>query len=80
MITNWNTAEVVVANKSGLITRSFHQVDIPDDGNFLQCWGEINGAEYCEIHKDTVGEVYINLNANGRNSHISVWKKPITHQ
>lgn len=74
MATNWNTAEVVVANKSGLITRSFRQVDIPDDSNFLQCWGERNGKEFCEIHKDKVGEVYININANGKNSHITVWK------
>jgi hypothetical protein len=74
MTTNWNTADVVVADKSGLVTRSFHQVDIPDDGNFLQCWGERNGKEYCEIHKDKVGEVYININANGKNYHISVWE------
>ena len=74
MATNWNTAEVVVANKSGLSIRSFRQVDIPDDGNFLQCWGEKNGTEYCEIHKDKVVEVYININANGKNSHISVWE------
>ena len=74
MATNWNTAEVVVASKSGLSTRSFRQVDIPDDGNFLQCWGEKNGNEYCEIPKEKVGEVYININANGKNSHISVWE------
>ena len=74
MATNWNTAEVVVASKSGLNTRSFRQVDIPDDGNFLLCWGEKNGAEFCEIHKDKVGEVYININANGKNSKISVWE------
>lgn len=74
MATNWNTAEVVVASKSGLSTRSFRQVDIPDDGNFLLCWEEKNGKEFCEIHKDKVGEVYININANGKNSHISVWE------
>lgn len=74
MTTNWNTAEVVVVDKSGLITRSFRQVDIPDDGNFLQCWGEKNGKEYCEIHKERVGEVYININVKGKNSHISVWE------
>lgn len=74
MATNWNTAEVKVADRSGLITRSFRQVDIPDDGNFLQCWGEKNGKEYCEIYKGEVGEVYININVNGKNSHITVWE------
>lgn len=74
MATNWNTAEVKVADKSGLVCRSFRQVDIPDEGNFLQCWGEKDGKEYCEIHKDKVGEVYININANGKNSHITVWE------
>ena len=74
MVTNWNTAEVLVANKGGLSTRSFRQVDIPDDGNFLQCWGEKNGEEYCEIPKEKVGKVYININANGKNSHILVWE------
>lgn len=71
---NWNTAEVVVASKSGLVTRSFGQVDIPDDSEFLLCWREKNGTEYCEIHKSEVGEVYININANGKNSHITVWE------
>ena len=74
MATNWNTAEVVVASKSGLSTRSFGQVDIPDEGNFLLCYREKSGVEFAEIHKDKVGEVYININANGKNSHISVWK------
>jgi hypothetical protein len=74
MATNWNTAEVKVTDKSGLACRSFHQVDIPDEGNFLQCWGEKNGKEYCEIHKSKVSEVYININANGKNSHITVWE------
>lgn len=73
MTKNWNLAEVVVADKSGLNTRSFHQVDIPDDGNFLQCWREKGGEHYCEIHKDKVGEVYLNIVANGKNSKISVW-------
>lgn len=71
---NWNTAEVIVTDKSGLITSSFRQVDIPDDENFIQCWGEKNGKEYCEILKNKVGKVYINLNVNGKNSHISVWE------
>lgn len=74
MATNWNTAEVMVADKSGLVTRSFGQVDIPDDSNFLHCYREKNGVEFAEIHKDKVGEVYINLNVNGKNSHISVWE------
>lgn len=74
MATNWNTAEVVVASKSGLSTRSFRQVEILDDRNFLLCWEERNGVEFAEIHKDEVGEVYININANGKNSHITVWE------
>lgn len=71
--TNWNTAEVVVASKSGLSTRSFYQVDIPDEGDVILCWREKDGERYCEIPKDKVGEVYINLNVKGKNSHISVW-------
>lgn len=74
MATNWNTAEVKVADKSGLACRSFRQVDIPDEGNFLRCWGEKDSKEYCEIHKSKVSEVYININANGKNSHITVWE------
>lgn len=74
MATNWNSAEVKVADKSGLVTRSFGQVDIPDDSNFIHCYREKNGVEFAEIHKDKVGEVYINLNINGKNSHISVWE------
>lgn len=74
MATNWNTAEVIVASKSGLSTRSFGQVDIPDDSEFLLCWREKDGERYCEIPKSKVGKVYININANGKNSRIVVWE------
>lgn len=74
MATNWNTAEVRVASKSGLSTRSFCEVEIPDDSEFLRCWREVDGERYCEIPKNEVGKVYINLNAKGKHSRIVVWE------
>lgn len=74
MATNWNTADVRVASKSGLKTRSFYQVDIPEDSNYLRCWEERGGEEFTEIPKEEVGKVYININAKGKNSRIVVWE------
>lgn len=73
---NWNSAEVVVAlAPSGRATRRFHQVDI-DDSNFLTCYHELRGEDYCQIRKDKVTKVYFNLNVQGKNQTIVVWENP----
>lgn len=73
MTNNWNSAEVVVVlGKSGLVTKTFTQVDV-EDGPFLSCW---NTGSYCQIPKEKVSMVYINLNINGKNQHIACWENP----